>query len=112
VSSPPFFPTANSGDRRLQPKERVVFIERGGEAVVVSEEKLRDERRVEVEVGGEPLVVTWEPGVGSPLDSADVGDGRDVGQADVRDANGERVAFDVPFWFAVAAFSPDVRIID
>jgi hypothetical protein len=37
-------------------------------------------------------------------------DGRDVGAAEVHD--GERlVAFDEPFWFAVAAFRPNVRIV-
>jgi len=35
VGSPPFFPTKNSGDDRLRPKERVVFVERGDEAVAV-----------------------------------------------------------------------------
>jgi Protein of unknown function (DUF3179) len=35
VDSPPFFATKNSDDKRLPPKERVVFIERGGEAVAV-----------------------------------------------------------------------------
>jgi hypothetical protein len=110
VSSPPFFSTKNSDDRRLPPKERLVFIERGTEAVAVPFSTLQKQKRLRVEVGGRSLVVRWRPGVASPLDSAHAADGRDVGAAEVHD--GERlVAFDEPFWFAVAAFRPNVRIV-
>jgi Protein of unknown function (DUF3179) len=110
VDSPPFFSTENSDDRRLPPKERVVFIERGTEAVAVPFSTLQRQKRLRVEVGGRSLVVRWRPGVASSLDSARVADGRDVGAAEVHD--GERlVAFDEPFWFAVAAFRPNVRIV-
>jgi Protein of unknown function (DUF3179) len=110
VDSPPFFPTTNSDDKRLRPKERVVFIERGGDAVVVPFSTLQRQRQVRVEVGGRPLVVRWRTGVASSLDSGRVAEGRDVGGAEVRE--GERlVAFDEPFWFAVAAFRPNVRIV-
>ena len=47
----------------------------------------------------------------SPLDAPCVGAGRDVGTADVRDEHGRLAAFDQPFWFAVAAFRPDVRVV-
>jgi hypothetical protein len=110
VDSPPFFPTANSDDKRLPPKERVVFIERGGEAVAVPFSTLQRQKRVEVEIAGRSLEVRWRSGVASSLDSGSVADGRDVGAAEVRE--GERlVSFDEPFWFAVAAFRPDVRIV-
>jgi Protein of unknown function (DUF3179) len=110
VDSPPFFSTKNSADKRLPPKERVVFIERGGDAVVVPFSALRRRNRVRVELGGRSLVVRWRPGVASSLDSARVAGGREVGAAEVRE--GERlVAFDEPFWFAVAAFRPNVRIL-
>jgi hypothetical protein len=52
----------------------------------------------------------WRPGVASPLDEGPVAGGRDVGAAEVRDA-GKLVAFDEPFWFAVAAFRPNARIV-
>jgi Protein of unknown function (DUF3179) len=110
VDSPPFFGTANPDDNRLLPKERVVFIERGGEAVAVPFSTLQRQKRIRLEVGGRSLVVRWRAGVASSLDSGSVADGRDVGTAEVRE--GERlVAFDEPFWFAVAAFRPDVRIV-
>src|SRR5918995_2488801 len=110
VDSPPFFPTKNSKDKRLPAKERVVFIERRGEAVAVPFSILQRRGQMRVEGGGHSLVVRWRAGVASSLDSGDVADGRDVGTAEVRE--GERlVAFDEPFWFAVAAFRPNVRIV-
>jgi Protein of unknown function (DUF3179) len=110
VDSPPFFPTRNSDDDRLPPKERVVFIERGGEAVAVPFSTLQRQKRVRVEIAGHSLEVRWRSGVASSLDSGSMADGRDVGAAEVRE--GERlVAFDEPFWFAVAAFRPNVRIV-
>ncbi|NUN14856.1 MAG: DUF3179 domain-containing protein [Myxococcales bacterium] len=111
VDSPPFFPAANEGDDRLPPKERVVFLERGEDAVVVPFSVLEQRGTVEIAVGGERLEAIWVQDVRSALDSGDISDGRLVGSADVRSVEtGERVAFDIPFWFAVAAFRPDVRI--
>jgi Protein of unknown function (DUF3179) len=110
VDSPPFFKAANSDDDRLPPKERVVFIERGGEAVAVPFSVLQRKKRMRVDVGGRSLLVRWRAGVASSLDTPGVADGRDVGAAEVRD--GERlVAFDEPFWFAVAAFRPNTRVV-
>ncbi|MGH3115120.1 MAG: DUF3179 domain-containing (seleno)protein, partial [Gaiellaceae bacterium] len=109
--SGPLFPVSRE-DGRLAPKERVVFLERDGEAVVVPFTLLAERKRVELEVGGESVVVTWVPGVRSPLDSSFVAGGREVGSAAVRAVTtGEPVPFDQPFWFAVAAFRPDARII-
>lgn len=112
VDSGPLFGARNSDDDRLLPKERVVFIERGEEAVAVPFPAIEQARRIEVEVGGELLEVEWVPEVRSALDSTNIFEGRTVGSAEVRSAaTGEQVAFDTPFWFAVAAFRPDVRII-
>jgi hypothetical protein len=110
VDTPPFFSTDNARDDRLLPKERVVFVERGDEAVAVPFSALRKRRILEVEVGGARLVVRWRGGVVSSLDRGDVADGHDVGAAEVLE-NGRLVPFDQPFWFAVAAFRPDVRIV-
>jgi Protein of unknown function (DUF3179) len=110
VDSPPLFPTKNADDKRLPPKERVVFIERGADAVAVPFSTLQRRKQVRVEADGRSLVVRWRAGVASSLDAGSVADGRDVGAAEVRE--GERlVAFDEPFWFAVAAFRPNVRIV-
>jgi uncharacterized protein DUF3179 len=112
VDSGPLFGARNSDDDRLLPKERVVFIERDDKAVAVPFTALEKLGRVEVEVGGETLEVIWVPGVRSALDTTDIFEGRTVGSADVRSSeSGEPVAFDTPFWFAVAAFRPDVKIV-
>ena len=110
VDSPPFFPTKNADDDRLPPKERVVFVERGGEAVAVPFSVLRERRELTVELAGDELTVRWRPGAASALDQDSVADGRDVGSAEVLE-DGRLIAFDQPFWFAVAAFRPDVRIV-
>jgi hypothetical protein len=110
VDSSPLFPTRNADDTRLPPKERVVFVERDGEAVVVPFSTLRIKKAVRVEVGGSKLLVRWRAGVASSLDKADIAAGRDTGAAEVREG-GRLVGFDQPFWFAVAAFRPEARIV-
>ena len=112
VDSPPFFPTENQDDRRLPPKERVVFIELNGDALVVPFPVLEDRQTIEVELGGERLEISWVAGVRSALDATEIAEGRDVGSADVRSLEtGERVPFDQPLWFSVAAFRPDAPIL-
>ena len=110
ASSPPIFPAAHAGDARLQPKERVVFLERARDAAVVPFSVLRRRRLIRVTVGGHKLVVRWRGGVASALDSSSIPQGRDVGAASVTES-GKPVVFDEPFWFAVAAFRPHVRIV-
>jgi hypothetical protein len=110
VSSPPLFGAAHGGDKRLRPKERVVSLERGREAAVVPFSVLQRKRVVRLTVGGHHLVVRWRSGVASALDSASIPRGRNVGAASVSE-NGKPVVFDEPFWFAVAAFRPHVRIV-
>jgi hypothetical protein len=110
VATPPFFLAANADDDRLAPKERVVFVERGDDAVAVPFSVLRKRGSVTVELDGRTLVVRWRKGVASPLDDWDVARGRDIGAAEVLE-NGRLVPFDQPFWFAVAAFRPNVRIV-
>ena len=110
VSSPPFFHAAHGGDQRLQPKQRVVFLERRRDAAIVPFSVLRRKRAIRVVVGGHHMVVRWRRGVASALDSGSIPRGRDVGAASVTE-HGKTVAFDEPFWFAVAAFRPHVRIV-
>jgi hypothetical protein len=107
VDSPPFAPTRS--DDRLAPKERVVFLEIGGEAIAVPFTDLREEKEITVEVGGEELFIVFVPGVASPFEGGAAG--RHVGSARVRTGSGELVPFDTPFWFAVAAFRPDIEIV-
>jgi hypothetical protein len=111
VSKPPFFPAANSSDHRLRPKERVVFIDRGRQAVAIPFSVLERKRVVRVTLGGQRLLVRWHPGVASALDAGTIAAGRDVGAASVVTAHAKPVAFNEPFWFAVAAFRPHATIV-
>jgi hypothetical protein len=107
VSSPPFFAVANENDKRLPPKERVVFVERRGQSVAVPYSTLRKRRLVDVTVGGHRLQIRYRRGVASPLNDIQIAAGRDVGSAEVLE-NGRPVQFSEPFWFAVAALRPKV----
>ena len=112
VDTGPFFPAENSSDLRLPPKERVVFLDRGDDVVAISFSTLERKKTVRVTVGGDRLEATWVPDVRSALDSSAIDEGRTVGSARVRSLEtGEPVPFDTPFWFAVAAFRLDARIV-
>jgi hypothetical protein len=110
VDSGPLFPAPGGDDSRLPPKERVVYLERGKEAVAVPFSALQREAEINVEVGGAEFVVRWRAGTSSSLDADTVAGGRDVGSVEVRQG-GKPAEFSEPFWFTVAAFRPDVRIV-
>jgi hypothetical protein len=110
VSSPPFFATKNSGDARLQPKERVVFLEHGTQTAAIPHSTLERKQVVRVRLGSLTYVVTARAPVASALDDGTIAKGRKVLTVEVR-VNGKPAAFSEPFWFAVAAFRPDTRII-
>ncbi len=107
ASSPPFFPVKGAGDRRLPPKERVVFVQRGRDAVAVPFSVLARKRVVRIAVGGHHLVVRFTGKASSALDTTAIPEGRAVGTAVVLE-QGRLVPFSEPFWFAVAAFRPRV----
>lgn len=109
--SPTYFPTANDDDRRLDPKERVVFVERDGAAAAVPFSALQSRRVVRVTVGATTMTVSWRSGAASALDAERIADGRNVGSATVVDDAGRPVPFVESLWFAVAAFSPGVRVV-
>lgn len=108
--APPGFDYANAHDRRLQPKERVVFVERGGESAAVPLSTLRVRGQVRVRVGGHRLVIRRAGEAASPLHEVGVARGRRIPTAVVLE-NGRPVPFDTPFWFAVAAFRPGTRLV-
>ena len=110
VSSPPYFLTRNADDRRLPAKARVVLLESGDEAAVVPHSVLARRRVVRVRLGDRTFVVRARGRAASALDSDSVEGGRSILTVDVRVA-GRPVPFDQPFWFAVAAFRPDARIV-
>jgi hypothetical protein len=93
VDSPPIFAVPNEDDKRLPPKERVVFIERGDDAVAIPYSRLARKRVVRVVVGGERLVVRFRHVAAEVLRA------------------GRLVEFEEPFWFVVAAFRPDTRVL-
>jgi Protein of unknown function (DUF3179) len=110
VASPPLFAARNADDDRLPPKERVVYVEVGTTAFAVPFSTFTDRRSIELQTDEGRLVVRWKPGVASALDAAAIVDGRDVGAASVF-LDGEPVPFTEPFWFAVAAFRPDIEVV-
>jgi Protein of unknown function (DUF3179) len=89
----------------VPPLARVVAV--GQEAWTL--ELVRKRRRIEF---GD-LVITWETGQSSPLDTATIGEGREIGNVVVqrRTRNGlEDVVYDVAFAFAFHAFYPRAPI--
>ena len=99
-SQPP--PSAGEVDPRLPPRARVVGLLSNGDALAVSFSALDLSPTANVTVGGAPAVVFWQRGTLSPLSSANVARGRDVGAAVAFDARldnqtlmfrGERGAF-------------------
>jgi hypothetical protein len=111
VDSSPLFATRNDDDDRLPPKERVVYVELGDEAFGIPFESLAKERTIEIETDEGTLAVRWRSGVASALDEATIAGGRDVGAARVV-LDGKPYPFSEPFWFVVAAFRPDIEIVD
>ncbi len=62
---------------------RVVTVNRDAEAVAVPLDRLREDRVVDTQVDGEPLVVFWTPGTASALDTEKIPKGADVGATGV-----------------------------
>ena len=83
----------------VEPLERVVRVE--GRAWPL--ERLRRE----AEIRHEGLVLSWRSGQASALDAASIGEGREVGDVLVVDADGKLVPHEVVFAFAFHAFVPD-----
>lgn len=88
-----------------------MYVEVGTEAFAVPFAALGDKRTIELDTDEGRLVVRWQPGVSSALDASSIAEGRDVGAASVL-LDGELVPITEPFWFAVAAFRPDIEIVE
>jgi hypothetical protein len=97
----PFLYSGEDPPHGIPPLERVVRV--GDAAWPLT--RLRREGRIS-EAG---VTITWVEGQASALDSAVIGEGREVGNVRVRDAEGRDVAHDIPFAFAFHAFHPDGR---
>lgn len=83
-------------DERLQAKERIVGIRRGGDAVAVVREAALVAAVTVVDVGGAEVVVFAKPGTATALEGARVAGGRDVGAVGVFDpiVAGQRLTFE------------------
>ena len=81
VNHPPFLYEGPPIPDRLPPVARVLTIDLNGEAVAYPYETLEKLSVVNDTVGGEEIVVIWQAGTVSPLNSATTGSGRDVGTA-------------------------------
>ncbi len=82
VGRAPFLFTGKT-DGRLQPKERVVSVRIGAEAVAYPYSVLKKRRAVTDSVGGADIVVLYQPGTASALDSVTIADSADVGSTGV-----------------------------
>ncbi len=97
----PFLYSGEDPPHGIAPLERVVRV--GNRAWPLT--RLRAAGRI-TEAG---VTLTWTEGQASALDSARIGQGREVGNIRVRDGQGRDVAHDIPFAFAFHAFHPDGR---
>jgi Protein of unknown function (DUF3179) len=98
-SGRPFLYAGDFPDNGLDPVSRVVRV--GDRAWPLA--RLAAAGRIE-EAG---LTLTWTAGQASALDTARIGEGREVGNIRVRDAAGRDVIHDIPFAFAFHAFHPE-----
>ncbi|MCH8994035.1 MAG: DUF3179 domain-containing protein [Chloroflexi bacterium] len=82
-------------DGRLLPAERIVAVELNGETVAYPFAVLEGLLVVEDTVGGEPIVVFFQPGTVSALDRSTIADSRDVGASGVfrPEAAGQTLTF-------------------
>lgn len=94
IDTPPFLYDGPL-DGRLPPKERVVTVSLGGEDVAYPFGRLAERRVVAATVGGEAIVVLYQPGTASVLDTAQIAEARDIGAAGVYrpEADGRPLTF-------------------
>ena len=94
----------------IAPLARVVTLDVDGRKEAWALDLFRSQRRIEVEGG---LVITWEPGQNSALDTGTISRGIDIGNVVVgrqTEDGGEDVVYGVDFAFAFNAFFPDSPI--
>lgn len=89
-------------DPRLTPTTRVLALEIEGVPTAFDFSHLADLRVVNDEIGSQPVVALWSPGVQSVLDTPRIADARDVGAAAAhgREVDGRLLTFE----FADGAF--------
>ncbi len=82
-------------DGRLSPVERVAAVELNGETVAYPFSLLEEQIVVHDTIGGEPIVVFFQPGTASALNNTFIADSRDVGASGVfrPEAAGQALTF-------------------
>ncbi|PIB24681.1 hypothetical protein BFP76_05725 [Amylibacter kogurei] len=96
----PFLYRGENPPHGINPLERVVVVEQAAWPL----QRVRKEGRI-VERG---IVIEWDAGMASALDTREIAKGRDVGSVRVTDqSSGVNVVHDVGFAFAFHAFHPD-----
>jgi hypothetical protein len=95
VNRPPFLYRGPETPGVLPPVARVLTIDLEGEAVAYPYEVLEEIRVVNDSIGGQDVVVFWESGTASALDTQILAEGRDVGTANAysRQIDGRDLTF-------------------
>jgi Protein of unknown function (DUF3179) len=95
INSSPFLYNGPDNSDRLPPMARVLTVEMGDETVAYPYEVLMKEGVINDEVAGAPVVIVWEAGTASALDSGVLVNGRDVGSANSfsRNLDGQVLTF-------------------
>ncbi len=79
VNSEPIFPLPGASDPRLPPKERVVGVGAGDNAIAVRRTDLADAGVTRVQVGADPVTLWHLPGQVTALGGREIADGREIG---------------------------------
>jgi hypothetical protein len=81
VNNPPFLYRSPETPGVLPPMARVLTVDTEDEAIAYPYEVLEEIRVANDTITGKPVVVFWEPGTASALDTLIIAEGRDVGTA-------------------------------
>src|SRR3990172_40003 len=79
IDSSPFLYRGPETPDSLRPMTRILALEVHGDAVAFTYSVLEELRVVNETIGGEDVVIFWQPGTASALDSSGIAFGRDVG---------------------------------
>ena len=95
INSSPFLFKGPRTPDQLPAMARVTTVELNGEAVAYPNDVLQEVGVVNDTVGGVDVVVFWQPGLASALDSSSIAAGQDVGASGVfeRTLNGQTLTF-------------------
>jgi hypothetical protein len=97
--SRPFLYNGDLPPHGIEPLARVVVVKERAWPLI--------RLRATPEITETGVTITWTKGTASALDSAKIGQGKDVGSIRVRNDKGEDIPHDVAFAFAFHAFHPN-----